>query len=526
MRTADQGRRAGRREWAALAVLGVPTFLVAMDFSVLYLAVPHLTADLAPSGIQQLWIVDIYGFLLAGSLVTLGTVGDRIGRKRLLLAGGAAFGIASVAAAFSTSPQMLIASRALLGVAGAAVMPSVLALVTGMFTDGAQRGRAIAIYLTCFMGGVTLGPLVGGLLLEYFWWGSVFLVAVPGIAVLVTFGPFLLPDLRSAEVGKVDAVSVALSFAAVLPFVYGVKALARNGWEWVPALALVVGIAAGVTFVQRQRDLEHPLIDLGLFGDRTFSSALVLSFVTALVGAGTLLLVTVYLQNVNNLTPLNAGLLLLVPNVLMIVGNLATPALVNRIRPAHLIAGGLLVAAVGYGLFTTAGSTSGPEGIFVAMCVVMLGTAPLAALCNQLAMGAVPPEKAGSGASVFQTAVELGLGFGIATLATLGTAVYRSTVNGALEAVPADAADAARESLDRAVATAGQLPAGQGDELLAAAREAFTSGVHVVGIVSAVFYAVLAVLALWAFKDLRNLQGPDEGPTGPPSRQQVSGART
>ena len=168
-----------------------------MDFSVLYLAVPHLTADLAPSGIQQLWIVDIYGLLLAGSLVTMGNIGDRIGRKRLLLVGGAVFGIASVAAAFSTGPEMLIASRALLGVAGAAVMPSVLALITGMFTDDKQRSRAIAVYLTCFMGGVTLGPLVGGLLLEYFWWGSVFLLGLPGIALLLAFGPFLLPDLRA-----------------------------------------------------------------------------------------------------------------------------------------------------------------------------------------------------------------------------------------------------------------------------------------------------------------------------------------
>ncbi len=510
MSTAGEGQRAGRREWAALAVLGVPTFLVAMDFSVLYLAVPHLTADLAPSGIQQLWIVDIYGFLLAGSLVTLGTVGDRIGRKRLLLGGGAAFGIASVAAAFSTGPEMLIASRALLGVAGAAVMPSVLALVTGMFTDGEQRGRAIAVYLTCFMGGVTLGPLVGGLLLEYFWWGSVFLVSVPGIAVLLALGPFLLPDLRSPQVGKVDTASVVLSFAAVLPFVYGVKVLARNGWEWVPALVLVLGVVAGVTFVRRQGRLEHPLIDLRLFWNRTFSSALVLSFVTALVGAGTLLLVTVYLQNVTDLTPLRAGLLLLVPNVLMIIGNLATPALANHVRPAHVIAGGLLVAAVGYGLFASEGSTSGPERIFIAMCVVMLGTAPLAALCNQLAMGAVPADKAGSGASVFQTTVELGLGFGIATLATLGTAVYRSKVDGALASVPEGAADAARESVDRAVAAAGQLPADQGDELLAAAREAFTSGVHVVGIVSAVFYTALAVLSLWAFTSLRSLHGTDD----------------
>jgi len=213
-----------------------------MDFSVLYLAVPHLTADLAPTGIQQLWIVDIYGFLIAGFLVTMGIVGDRIGRKKLLLIGAAVFGIASVSAAFATSPESLIASRALLGVAGSAVMPSVLALVTTMFTEHKQRSRALAIYLACFMGGTTLGPLVGGGLLQYFWWGSVFLVAVPGIVVLLAFGPALLPDQRAPQTGRLDPASVVLSLAAILPFVYGLKELARNGWAWFPAGALVLGI--------------------------------------------------------------------------------------------------------------------------------------------------------------------------------------------------------------------------------------------------------------------------------------------
>lgn len=223
---------AGRREWLALALLGLPTFLVTMDFSVLYLAVPHLTVDLAPSGVQQLWIVDIYGLLIASLLVTMGAIGDRIGRKKLLLIGALLFGAASVAAAFSTSPELLIASRALLGIAGAAVMPSVLALVTGMFVDGKQRARAIAIYLTCFMAGLTLGPLVGGVLLEYFWWGSVFLLAVPGLVLLLVFGPSLLPEQKAPQAGKLDPVSVVLSLAAILPFVYGLKELARHGWEW------------------------------------------------------------------------------------------------------------------------------------------------------------------------------------------------------------------------------------------------------------------------------------------------------
>lgn len=242
--TAGGSPGAGRREWIGLAVLGLPTFLVTMDFSVLYLAVPHLTADLAPSGVQQLWIVDIYGFLIAGFLVTMGSIGDRIGRKKLLLIGAAVFGIASTAAAFSTSPEMLIASRALLGVAGAAVMPSVLALVTSLFTDEKERSRALAIYLTCFMGGVTLGPLVGGLLLEFFWWGSVFLVAVPGIVLLLAFGPALLPEQRAPEPGPLDR---AVAAVGQLPAGQGDQLLAAARAAFAAGLH-TVGVVAAVFY--------------------------------------------------------------------------------------------------------------------------------------------------------------------------------------------------------------------------------------------------------------------------------------
>jgi DHA2 family multidrug resistance protein-like MFS transporter len=354
------------------------------------------------------------------------------------------------------------------------------------------------------MAGLTLGPLVGGLLLKYFWWGSVFLVAVPGIVLLLVFGPSLLPDQKAPAAGKLDPVSVVLSLATILPFVYGLKELARHGWGWFPAVALVFGVAVGVVFVQWQRHLEHPLLELRMFGNRTFSSALALTFATSVVGTGTLLLVTLYLQNVTGLTPLAAGLLLVAPNVLMIIGNLSSPPLANHIRTSHLIAGGLLVAGVGYVIFTLADSTSGPGMIVIAMCVAMLGTGPLAAFCNHLAMGAVPKELAGSGASILQTTNEFGLGLGIATLATLGTVVYRNNVEGALGNVPPDAANAARESVDRAVDVAAQLPAAQGSDLLAAARDAFTSGLHTVGIVSAILYAGLAILALRAFKHVRN----------------------
>lgn len=491
----------------ALAVLGVPTLLVAMDFSVLYLAVPHLSADIAPSGIEQLWILDIYGFLIAGFLVTMGTLGDRIGRKKLLLIGAVVFGVASVAAAFSTSPEMLIASRALLGVAGAAVMPSTLALANSLFTDQKRRSRAIAIYISCFMGGLTLGPVVGGVLLQYFWWGSAFLVAVPGIVLLLVFGPSLLPEQRAPEAGSLDPVSVAMSLAAILSFIYGLKEIARDGLEWFPVVATVFGIVVGVLFVQRQRTLEHPLLDLRLFGNRTYRSALIVMFVAGVVGTGTYLVVTLFMQNVGGLSPLEAGLLLVPPSVLMIIGNMVSPSLANHIRPAYLIAGGLFVAGLGYLMLTLVSATAGITMIIIAFCVSMVGTGPMAALGNHLAMGSAPPEKAGAAASIMQTGNELGLGLGVAVLGTLATAVYRGNVDDSLGSFPPEAAEAARESIDRAVAAAADLPAEQGAALLAAAREAFTSGLHAVGIVSAITFTGLAVLAAVALGHARNSHG-------------------
>ena len=216
----EQATRAGRREWLGLGVLALPTLLLSLDMSVLYLALPHLAADLRPTGGQLLWIMDVYGFMIAGFLITMGTLGDRIGRRRLLMIGAAVFGLASVAAAFSTSAGALIATRALMGVAGATLMPSTLALISNMFTDPRQRAVAISVWTSCFMGGTTIGPVVGGLFLQWFWWGSVFLLGVPVMALLMVCGPLLLPEYRSSGSGRLDPLSVALSLGALLPVVY------------------------------------------------------------------------------------------------------------------------------------------------------------------------------------------------------------------------------------------------------------------------------------------------------------------
>ncbi len=257
--------RAGRREWIGLAVIALPCLLYSMDLTVLNLAVPQISADLKPSSSQLLWMVDIYGFLVAGSLITMGTLGDRIGRRRLLMIGAAAFGAASVLAAFSRSAEMLIATRALLGVAGATLAPSTLSLIRNMFLDPAQRTFAIGVWVTSYSVGGAIGPLLGGIVLEYFWWGSVFLLGVPVMVLLLAVGPMLLPEFRDPKAGRLDLLSAAESLAAVLLVIYGLKKLAENGPSWLPVVSIAAGAGIGALFVRRQRTLASPLIDLNLF---------------------------------------------------------------------------------------------------------------------------------------------------------------------------------------------------------------------------------------------------------------------
>src|ERR671919_1014833 len=262
---AEAPARAGRREWIGLAVIALPCLLYAMDLTVLHLAVPRLSADLRPSSAQLLWIIDIYGFLVAGWLITMGTLGDRIGRRRLLMLGAAAFGAASVLAALSTSPEMLIAARALLGVAGATLAPSTLSLIFNMFADQRQRTLAIGVWAASFSAGAGIGPLLGGVLLESFWWGSVFLLAVPVMVLLLVLGPLVLPEYRDPDAGRLDLVSVFLSLVAVLAVIFGFKQIAQDGVGWLAMSTIIGGVAVGVVFVRRQLRLADPMIDLRLF---------------------------------------------------------------------------------------------------------------------------------------------------------------------------------------------------------------------------------------------------------------------
>src|ERR687891_34954 len=267
----DEAPRAGRREWIGLGVIALPCLLYSMDLTVLNVAVPHLSADLKPSASQLLWIIDIYGFLVAGFLITMGTLGDRIGRRRLLLIGAVVFGAGSLLAAFSTSAEMLIVSRALLGVAGATLAPSTLSLIFNMFHDPQQRTFAIGVWIASYSAGAVVGPVLGGLLLEYFWWGSVFLLAVPVMVLLLILGPMLLPEFKDPNAGKPDILSAGLSLAGVLLVIFGLKRIATDGFDAVPAASIIAGLSVGAIFVRRQLSLADPLIDLTLFKQPKFT---------------------------------------------------------------------------------------------------------------------------------------------------------------------------------------------------------------------------------------------------------------
>jgi DHA2 family multidrug resistance protein-like MFS transporter len=513
--------RATRREWLGLAVLALPTLLLSLDVSVLYLALPHLSVDLGADSTEQLWILDIYSFMLAGFLVTMGNLGDRIGRRRLLLIGAVAFGVVSVVAAYASTPGMLIAARALLGVAGATLMPSTMALIRNMFRDPKQMATAIGIWFTCFLGGMTVGPLVGGALLSTFWWGSAFLLGVPFMALLLVAGPALLPEYRDASAGRLDPASVALSLAAILPVIYGLKEIARSGWSAGAVIAVVVGVGVGVAFVRRQGRLANPLLDLRLFANPAFRSALAAMSATGIVMAGVSLMSIVYLQVVVGLSPLRAGLWLIPQNIAMAAGMMAAPVLARRIRPARLVAGGLAVAAAGMLAQTATGATGGVVTVVVGLTLAAVGISPAMALTMNLVLGSTPPEKAGSAASISETSGEFGIALGVATLGSLATAVYRADLT-VPAGVPTAIGDAARQGITAAAQAAQQLPGPVGADLLDAAREAFTAGLTTVAGVGAAVFVGLAVLAARAFRQVAVT--PEELPAEPAAELVVAAA--
>jgi MFS transporter, DHA2 family, multidrug resistance protein len=475
--------RAGRAEWIGLGVLMLAVLLVSMDVTILYFAAPYVSADLEPTGTQQLWMLDVYGFVLAGLLITMGSLADRIGRRRVLVAGAALFGCASAAAAFAQTADQLIACRALMGIGGATLMPSSLALLRNLFLDDAQRRRAVAIWTAVVSGGAALGPLLGGLLLERFSWGSVFLVNAPVMVALVVAAPLLLPESQDPRAGRLDVASASLSLVAILPFVYGLQRAAVDGLAPLPVAAMVAGVVAGVAFVRRQRALADPMIDLSLFRDARFSGALSVNLMAMLGLVGFALFTTQYLQSVLGYAPLKAALLTLpAPLSVGLVAPLAMWA-ATRVRPATVVAAAFGLAGVGYAVLTRT------DGLWVALIgtvVTTMGLAGAMTLLTDLVLAAAPPERAGAASAVAETGQELGGALGVALLGSLGTAIYRRDLG---DGVPR----AAHDTLGGAVAL--------GDHaLLTAARAAFTHGLQVAALGAGVVMALAAAVAWFTLR--------------------------
>jgi DHA2 family multidrug resistance protein-like MFS transporter len=488
---------AGRREWIGLAVLTLACLLYVMDLTVLHLAIPKISEDLQPSSAQLLWIIDIYGFMVAGFLITMGTLGDRIGRRKLLLIGAAAFGVLSLLAAFSNSPEMLIVSRALLGIAGATLAPSTLSLIFNMFKDQRQRSVAIAVWISAFSAGSAIGPVLGGIMLETFWWGSVFLLAVPVMAVLLVLGPLVLPEYKDPNAGRLDLLSAGLSLVAVLAVIFGLKQTAQDGFGLVPSAAILVGLVVGALFVRRQLTLADPVLDLRLFRIPAFSAALAVNFLAIFVAIGYFLFVAQYLQLVLGLSPLEAGLWSVPSAVAFVIGSNAAPRIVRQVRAAYVMGAGLGLAAVGLAVLT---QVAGPDGLAVVVLgsvIISLGLAPVFSLTTELIVGSAPPERAGAASGISETGSELGGALGLSILGSIGVAVYRGGVaEGLPDGVPATAAAAARDTLGGAVAVAQELPGELGTAVIGVARDAFVQGMQVASTVSAVLAVGVAILAV------------------------------
>ncbi len=493
-------RGSAKRRWAALVVLMFPVLLISVDNTALTFAVPSLARDLQPSGNQLLWIIDVYPLVLAALLVAMGALGDRIGRRRILLIGATGFAAVSAAAAFAPDAAWLIVARAALGFFGAMLMPATLSLIRNIFTDDSERRRAIAIWAAGFSGGAALGPLAGGWLLEHYTWSSIFLMAVPVLVPLLVLGPLLLPEYKDPHPGPVDPIGIALVTAALGAFVLAVKT-AGSGEGWLPAVAVgVVAIVSGVAFVRRMLAAEHPMLDVRLFGNRIFSGALVVNLVSVFAFVGFIYFLSQHVQLIAGRSPMQAAVLMIPGLVLTVTfGLLAVPA-TRRWGPRRVVVAGLLLNALGYAVVAVGGSGGALVALLIGFMILSAGVGMAETISNDLALSAVPPAKAGAASAVSETAYEVGAVLGTAVLGTLLNVAFRTGLE-IPAGVPADLAAQADDTLGGAFAVAEQLPADLADALLASAATAFDHGVLLIAGVGCLFSLGIAAMARRALRD-------------------------
>lgn len=491
----------GLRAWLGLAVILGPVLLVSMDGSILFLAMPRISQALSPTADQALWILDSYGFAVGSLLVAFGGVGDRYGRLKLLMIGATVFGVGSAGAALAPNPELLIACRTLMGVAGATLLPSALAVLSELFPDPKQRARAIGIFAAAFAAGFAIGPIVGGALLGRFWWGSVFLVNLPVIVAFLVFAPVLLREVRAPRTGRIDPLSVATSAGGLLLAIYGVKHLAADGISVQPVVAMLLGAVVLTFFVLRQRVLEHPLLDFSPFRDRTFTIAIVTGLLPLAAWSATAYLSGVYLQSVLGLSVLHAALLALPGAAILTLSCVVTPAVVNRVgKRAALIVCHFSIAA---GLLMLLPTTiTGGVGWYVAATAITgVGYGISFSVVADTAVGAVPAERAGAAGAIAETSNELGNALGIAILGSLAALVFRL-----------QGPDLA-PTLDETLRVPDVVPTAVRE-----ARSAFVTGLHAAVVVASLSHAALGAVALrWLPRSVSDLGEPGPAVSGEPA---------
>ncbi|MEV6012884.1 MFS transporter [Streptomyces sp. NPDC051976] len=497
--SADTDDHPRPERWLALAILVLAVLLVGVDVTVLGLATPFISEDLRPSGTQLLWIGDIYSFVIAGLLVSMGSLGDRIGRKKLLLTGSAAFGATSVMAAYATSPEMMIGARALMGAAGATLMPSTLALIRNLFHDPRERSRAVGIWGAMASAGTAVGPVLGGFLLGHFWWGSVFLINVPVMVVLVVVGAKVIPESRNPQPGPWDIPSAALSLVGVIAVVYAIKEAAAHGLHWNLAVPAAAGVLALLVFVRRQYALESPLIDMKLFHHRGFTGAALADLLTILGLSGLVFFLSQFLQMVQMRPPLNAGLTELPAAVGAVGAGLAAGYAARRLSVRIVVTGGLTI--VGLSLAGSVGlhADTGIIELGVIFFAVGIGAGLSFTVTADVILSSVPKDEAGAASAVSETAYELGAALGIALLGSIVTGIYRGFP--APPGVPESALATARESLGGALDVSQNLPPAQGEQLLKNAQDSFVNGIDVAAGVGAAVLLATAVGAWFLLRD-------------------------
>lgn len=499
--------RASVRDWLGMAVLVLPALLASMDLSVLFMASPWISADLQPTANQFLWIMDIYGFMMAGLLITMGSLGDRIGRRRLLLIGAVAFGAASMLAAFAASAEMLIAARALLGLGGATLAPSTLSLIRGMFTDDSQRRIAVGIWTSAFIGGVSIGPIIGGLLLEHFWWGSVFLINVPVMALLVAVAPLLVRESRDPTPGAFDPVSAVLSLGAILPVVYGIKKVAEGGADWGAGVPILVGAGFGALFVTRQLKADRPMIDIRLLRRPAFAGSIIANGAVVFAAAGMGLLAASYTQTVLGYAPFAAAIWMLPTVAGSFIGAMGASVLARTISARRLVPLGLLIAAGGFAGISLVTPSSHIGMLVAGYSALTLGVGLTATLATSLVLSTAPAEDAGAASALAETSSEFGGAVGIAVLGTVSGTIYR-TAMAAHPAVVDHMSAAAADTIGGAVAVAQGLPEDQAAQLLQQAFAAYTEAFTVAALVGA---AVLAIAVIGTGVLLRRMPAQNVG---------------